>query len=67
MRESGSRLPCCVVAVALRAERASVAAKGRQIESEAAPIRYVAELLGADTKDSVSTSDVMLAAVRKDS
>jgi hypothetical protein len=26
-----------------------VAAKGRQIETEAAPIRYVAELLGADT------------------
>ncbi len=33
---------------ALKAERASVAAKGRQIETEAAPIRYVAELLGAD-------------------
>ncbi len=28
---------------ALKAERASVAAKGRQIETEAAPIRYVAE------------------------
>jgi len=27
----------------------SVAAKGRQIETEAAPICYVAELLGADT------------------
>jgi hypothetical protein len=26
-----------------------VAAKGRQIETEAAPIRYVAELLGTDT------------------
>ena len=26
-----------------------VAAKGRQIETEAAPIRYVAELVGADT------------------
>ena len=34
---------------ALQTERASVAAKGRQIETEAAPIRYVAELLGADT------------------
>jgi hypothetical protein len=33
---------------ALKAERASVTAKGRQIETEAAPIRYVAELLGAD-------------------
>jgi hypothetical protein len=31
---------------ALKAERASVAAKGRQAETEAAPIRYVAELLG---------------------
>ena len=34
---------------ALQAERASVTAKGRQIETEAAPIRYVAELVGADT------------------
>jgi hypothetical protein len=34
---------------ALQTERASVAAKGRQIETEAAPIRYVAELIGADT------------------
>jgi hypothetical protein len=33
----------------LKAERANVAAKGRQIETEAAPIRYVAELVGADT------------------
>jgi len=31
---------------ALKAERASVAAKGRQAEVEAAPIRYVTELLG---------------------
>jgi hypothetical protein len=29
--------------------RASLAAKGRQIETEAAPIRYVAELIGANT------------------
>ena len=34
---------------ALKAERATVAAKGRQIETEAAPIRYVAELIGANT------------------
>jgi hypothetical protein len=34
---------------ALKAERASVAARGRQIETEATPIRYVAELVGADT------------------
>jgi hypothetical protein len=34
--------------VALQAERASAAARGRQIETDAAPIRYVAELLGAD-------------------
>ena len=34
---------------ALKAERASVAARGRQIETEAAPIRYVAELVGTDT------------------
>jgi hypothetical protein len=31
-----------------QAERASLAAKGRQVEVEAAPIRYVAELIGAD-------------------
>jgi hypothetical protein len=34
--------------VALQAERASVVARGRQIETESAPIRYVAELVGAD-------------------
>lgn len=33
----------------LKAERASLAAQGRRIETEAAPIRYVAELIGADT------------------
>jgi hypothetical protein len=31
----------------LKAERASVVARGRQMETESAPIRYVAELLGA--------------------
>jgi len=36
-------------AATLQAERAGVAANGRRIETEAAPIRYVAELLGADT------------------
>jgi len=34
---------------ALRVDRATVAARGHQIETESAPIRYVAELLGADT------------------
>jgi hypothetical protein len=33
----------------LKTERANVAAKGRQIETESAPIRYVAELIGTDT------------------
>ncbi len=33
----------------LQTERAQVAAKGRQAETEAAPIRYVAELIGANT------------------
>src|SRR5215469_8317034 len=32
----------------LKAERAALLAKGRQIETDAAPIRYVAELFGAD-------------------
>jgi len=35
--------------VTLHAKRASVAARGRQIDTEVAPIRYVAELVGADT------------------
>jgi hypothetical protein len=34
---------------ALKAERAGVAANGRRIETEAAPIRYVAEFLGINT------------------
>jgi len=34
---------------ALKAERASLAAQGRGIETEAAPVRYVAELVGTDT------------------
>jgi len=33
----------------LKAERAALGAKGRQIETEAAPIRYVAELVGVHT------------------
>ncbi len=37
---------------ALKTERAGVVAKGRQIETEAAPIRYVAELVGVDKSDS---------------
>jgi hypothetical protein len=41
-REAGSL-------AALKAERAAVAAEGRQVETEAAPIRYVAELLGTET------------------
>jgi hypothetical protein len=33
----------------LQAERASVAATGRRIETEAAPVRYVADLVGTNT------------------
>jgi hypothetical protein len=33
---------------AMKAERASVVAQGRKIETDAAPIRYVAELLGIE-------------------
>jgi len=33
----------------LKVERVALGAKGRQIETEAAPIRHVAELVGADT------------------
>ena len=35
--------------VAIKAEHAALTAKARQIETEAAPIRYVAELVGTDT------------------
>jgi hypothetical protein len=45
MRDSGRPPPLA----ALKAERASVAAKARQLDTESAPIRYVAELVGADT------------------
>jgi hypothetical protein len=38
-----------VTSAALTAERASLAAQARRIETEAAPIRYVAELIGTDT------------------
>jgi hypothetical protein len=34
---------------ALKTERASVAPKGRQVDTEAAPVKYVAELIGTDT------------------
>ncbi len=37
------------VLATLKAERASLAAQSRRIETEAAPIRYVAELIGVDT------------------
>jgi hypothetical protein len=33
----------------LKAERAALGAKGRQLETDAVPIRYVAEMLGVDT------------------
>jgi hypothetical protein len=35
----------------LQAERAAIGAKGRQIDTEAAPIRYVAELVGEGRDD----------------
>jgi hypothetical protein len=41
-REAGSL-------AALKTERASLAARGRQAETDAAPICYVAEFVGADT------------------
>jgi hypothetical protein len=37
------------VLAALKAERVSLAAQGRRIETEAALIRYVAELIGTGT------------------
>jgi hypothetical protein len=46
---SGQRQREGVVLADLKAERAALGAKGKQLETEAAPIRYVAELLGVDT------------------
>src|SRR6266436_4787516 len=46
---AGQRQREGVVLADLKAERATISAKGRQIETEAAPIRYVAELIGTDT------------------
>jgi hypothetical protein len=46
---AGERNEAADTLATLKAERAGVAAKGRQIDTEAAPIRYVAELVGADT------------------
>jgi hypothetical protein len=45
---SGQRQREGVVLANLKAEHAALGAKSHQIETEAAPIRYVAELLGAD-------------------
>jgi hypothetical protein len=46
---SGQRQREGTVLADLKAERAALGAKGRQMETESAPIRYVAELVGADT------------------
>jgi hypothetical protein len=46
---AGQRQREGVVLADLKAERAALVATGRRIETEAAPIRYVAELVGADT------------------
>jgi hypothetical protein len=46
---SGQRQREGTVLADLKAERAALGAKGKQLETESAPIRYVAELLGTDT------------------
>lgn len=46
---AGERNEAAGTLAALKTERAAVAAKAHQAEAEAAPIRYVAELIGADT------------------
>ena len=48
MRASPERNEAAGTLAALKAERASLAAQVRRIETEAAPMRYVAELVGAD-------------------
>jgi hypothetical protein len=44
---AGERQQAAASLAALKVERAQVTAKGRQVETEAAPIMYVAELVGA--------------------
>jgi hypothetical protein len=46
---AGEREKAAGALAALKTERATVAAQGRRIETEAAPIMYVAELLGVGT------------------
>jgi hypothetical protein len=46
---AGERQREATTLAAMQAERAGIAARARQLETEAAPIRYVAELVGADT------------------
>jgi hypothetical protein len=46
---AGEREKAAGALASLKAERATVTAQGRRIETEAAPIRYVAELLGVGT------------------
>ncbi len=46
---AGEREKAAGALAALKTERATVAAQGRRIETEAAPIMYVAELLGIGT------------------
>jgi hypothetical protein len=46
---AGERQREASTVASLKAERAALGAKGRQIETEAAPIRYVAELIGTNT------------------
>ncbi len=48
VRASPERNEAAGTLAALKAERASLAAQVRRIETEAAPMRYVAELVGAD-------------------
>jgi hypothetical protein len=45
---------------ALQAERATVIARGRQVEVESAPIRYVAELVGASADSEKATRWLIL-------
>jgi hypothetical protein len=46
---AGEREKAVGILAALKAERAGVASHARQQEAESAPIRYVAEMLGAET------------------
>ena len=57
---AGEREQAAGTLAALKAERASVAARGRQIETEAAPIKYVAAVFGVADQETAIRCALMV-------